>query len=155
VSSETVSCEKLARFQRSLHTISSLHIGQTILELAAAAAWAVACSSRATRAVMSSFSVDMGVLEVCELKDIELFEGDRAPEGRNCDLTGAGGARLLPLPSTLPPPKLLRAAMILTSPETCTSRDRVLGCKGLDGAASVRVLPSGNVNGNRRGLKLF
>lgn len=86
---------------------------------------------------------------------MELFEGDRAPEGRNCGLTGAGGARLLPLPSTLPPPKLLLAAMILTSPETCTSQNRVGECKGLDGAATVRVLPSGNVNGNRRGSKLF
>jgi hypothetical protein len=100
----------------TLHTISSLHIGQTILELAVAAAWAVPCSSRATRAVMSSFSVDMGVLEVCELRDIELLDGDRAPEGRNCGLTGTGGARFLPLPSTLPPPKLLLAAMILTLP---------------------------------------
>jgi len=32
---------------------------------------------------MSSFSVDIGVLEVCELSDIELFDGDKAPEGRN------------------------------------------------------------------------
>jgi hypothetical protein len=99
-----------------MHTISSLHIGQTILELAAAAAWAVPCSSRATRAVMSSFSVDIGVLDVCELREIELFEGDNAPEDRSCGLTGTGGARFLPLPSTLPPPKLLLAAMFLKAP---------------------------------------
>ena len=43
---------------------------------------------------------------------MELFEGDRAPEGRRSGLFGTGGARFLPLPSTLPPPRLLRAAMI-------------------------------------------
>lgn len=63
---------------------------------------------------MSSFSVDIGVLEVCELRDIELFEGERAPEGRSCGLMGTGGARFLPLPSTLPPPKLLLADMLPT-----------------------------------------
>lgn len=94
------------------HTISSLHIGQTILELAAAAAWAVPCSSRATRAVMSSFSVDIGVLEVWELSDMELFEGDKAPDGRRSGLFGTGGARFLPLPSTRPPPRLLREAIL-------------------------------------------
>lgn len=107
----------------SLHTISSPHIGQTILELAAAAACAVACSSRATRDVMSSFSVDIGVLEVCELSDIELSEGDRPPDARNCGLFGTGGARFLPLPRTLPPPKLRLAAMILTPPQSGTSRE--------------------------------
>ena len=94
------------------HTISSLHIGQTILELAAAAAWAVPCSSRATRAVMSSFSVDIGVLEVWELSDMELFEGDKTPDGRRSGLFGTGGARFLPLPSTRPPPRLLREAIL-------------------------------------------
>lgn len=91
-------------------------MGQTILELAAAAACAVACSSRATLDVMSSFSVDIGVLEVWELSEMELSEGDKAPDGRNCGLFGTGGARFLPLPSTLPPPKLRLAAMILTRP---------------------------------------
>lgn len=99
-----------------LRTISSLHIGQTILELAAAAAWAVPCSSSATLAVMSSFSTDKGVLEVCELSDIELSEGERPPEGRSCGFWATGGARFLPLPSTLPPPKLLLVAMILSPP---------------------------------------
>lgn len=60
-------------------TISSLHIGQTRRELAAAAAWAEVWSSRATRDVRSSFSVDMGVLDVCELRDTELSEGDSSP----------------------------------------------------------------------------
>lgn len=46
-----------------MHTISSLHIGHTILELAAAAAWPEPCSSRATLDAMSSFSVDIGVLD--------------------------------------------------------------------------------------------
>lgn len=128
----------------NLHTISSLHIGQTILELAAAAAWAVPCSSRATRAVMSSFSVDMGVLEVCELRDIELLDGDRAPEGRNCGLTGTGGARFLPLPSTLPPPRLLLAAIFLTLPGHWTSRETAnVLFDGPSRAATVRTLPFG------------
>lgn len=61
---------------------------------------------------MSSFSVDIGVLEVWELREIELFEGDKAPEGRRSGLFGTGGARFLPLPSTRPPPRLLRAAII-------------------------------------------
>jgi hypothetical protein len=71
--------------------------------------------------MISSFSVDIGVLDVCELREIELFEGDNAPEGRSCGLMGTGGARFLPLPSTLPPPKLLLAAMFLTVPYDCTS----------------------------------
>jgi hypothetical protein len=61
---------------------------------------------------MSSFSVDIGVLEVWELREMELFEGDRALEGRRSGLLGTGGARFLPLPRTRPPPRLLRAAMV-------------------------------------------
>lgn len=92
---------------------------------------------------MSSFSVDMGVLEVCELRDIELLDGDRAPEGRSCGLTGTGGARFLPLPSTLPPPRLLLAAMVLTLPEHWTSRETADDVfNGPSRAATVRTLPS-------------
>ena len=106
--------------QQQLNVESRLR--EEILELAVAAAGEAPCSSRATRAVMSSFSVDIGVLEVCELREIELFEGERAPEGRNCGLIGTGGARFLPLPSTLPPPKLLLAAMLPTPPWRSTFR---------------------------------
>lgn len=96
-------------------TISSLHIGQTSRELAAAAAWAEPCSSRATRDVRSSFSVDMGVLEVCELNDTELSEGDSRPICLGWGGCGGGGAaRPFPLPSTRPPPRLLRAAMAVS-----------------------------------------
>lgn len=90
---------------------------------------------------MSSFSVDMGVLEVCGLRDIELLDGDKAPEGRSCGLTGTGGARFLPLPSTLPPPRLLLAAMILTLPGHWTSRETAnVLFDGPSRAATVRTL---------------
>ena len=91
---------------------------------------------------MSSFSVDIGVLEVCELRDIELLDGDRAPEGRSCGLTGTGGARFLPLPSTLPPPRLLLAAMLLTLPGHWTCRETANKIFNVPGrAATVRTLP--------------
>ena len=102
-------------------TISSLHIGQTMRLLAAAAACAEPCSSRAMREVRSSWSVDIGVLEVCDDSDTELSEGDNRPGVRTVcwmclgvtveDVAGDGGARPLPDPSTRPPPRLLRAAM--------------------------------------------
>ena len=106
-------------------TISSLHMGHTILELAAAAAWAEACSSRATRDVRPSFSVDTGMLDACELRDTELSEGDSKPEFGVCDLFTGGGARLLPVPSTLPPPKALLAAMFVTDTKLMPLPSRV------------------------------
>ena len=91
---------------------------------------------------MSSFSVDIGVLDVCELRDIELLDGDRAPEGRSCGLIGTGGARFLPLPSTRPPPRLLLAAILLKPPRCCTSRAKTNNpLDGPDGTATVRTLP--------------
>jgi hypothetical protein len=93
---------------------------------------------------MSSFSVDMGVLEVCELRDIELLDGDRAPEGRSCGLMGTGGARFLPLPSTLPPPRLLLAAMLLTPPRWSTCRANAnVQFDASTRTATVRTLPFG------------
>ena len=93
---------------------------------------------------MSSFSVDIGVLDVCELRDIELLDGDKAPEGRNCGLMGTGGARFLPLPSTLPPPRLLLAAMLLTPPRCCTSRAKAnYPFDGSERTAIVDTLPFG------------
>ena len=93
---------------------------------------------------MSSFSVDIGVLEVCEPRDIELLDGDKAPEGRSCGLTGTGGARFLPLPSTLPPPRLLLAAIVLTLPGHWTSRETAnVLIDGPSRAATVRTLPFG------------
>jgi hypothetical protein len=85
--------------------------------------------------------VDIGVLEVCELSDIELLDGDRAPEGRSCGLIGTGGARFLPLPSTLPPPRLLLAAMSFTPPRYCASRAKTdIHLDGSDRTATVRTL---------------
>ena len=81
-------------------------------ELAAAAAWADTCSLRATLEVRSSLSVDSGVLEVCGLSETELSEGESRSVGRAGGLFGTGGARFFPLPSTLPPPRLLLAAMV-------------------------------------------
>lgn len=94
------------------HTISSLQIGQTIRELAAAAAWAEAWSPRATREVRSSLSVDRGVLEAWELSDTELSDGESRSVGRDSGFFATGGARFFPLPRTLPPPRLLLAAII-------------------------------------------
>lgn len=95
--------------------MTSLQIGQTNLELAVAAAWAEPCSSRATRDVISSFSVDIGVLDVWLLNDTELSEGESIAGLRMGALlgAGAGGARPLPVPNTLPPPRLLREAIAL------------------------------------------
>lgn len=112
------------------HTISSLHIGHTIRELAAAAAWAEPCSSRATREARSSLSVDRGVPDVCELSDTELSEGEsgsglsRPGLSRGCLLveTGGGGAKLFPLPRTRPPPRLLRAAISIVETDVHASR---------------------------------
>jgi len=90
---------------------------------------------------MSSFSVDIGVLEVCELSDIELLDGDRAPEGRSCGLMGTGGARFLPLPSTLPPPRLLLAAISFTPPRFGAYRAKTnIPCDGSNRTATVRTL---------------
>lgn len=81
---------------------------------------AVDCAaSRATREVRSSWSVEMGVLEAWELNERELDEGDKRPVPlllwlivlvlvfRGC----ANAVTPFPLPITLPPPKVLRAAM--------------------------------------------
>lgn len=90
-----------------LHTISSLHIGQTMRLVASAAALAPPCSSSATLVVISSVLTDKGVLLVCESRDTELSEGDRSPDvcGTGTLLgAGGGGARFLPEPSTRPPP---------------------------------------------------
>lgn len=69
------------------------------------------------RDARSSSCVDKGVLDACELRETELSEGDRTP-GRIAGLGllaasgGAGGPRLFPFPSTRPPPRLRREAML-------------------------------------------
>jgi hypothetical protein len=98
-----------------INTISSLHIGQTMRELAAATAWLEPCSSRATLAVISSFSVDIGVLDVWLLNDNELAEGDRAAVLRKGGFGCAGdrdwgAAGLFPGPRLRPRVRL--AAML-------------------------------------------
>lgn len=133
----------LAMLYRSIYciascpTISSLHIGQTRRELAAAAAWAEPCSSRATRDVRSSFSVDMGVLDVCELNDTELSEGDSRPICLGWGGAVGGAARPLPLPSTRPPPRLRRAAMTGIMTSKLSSFDRDPCCAGCGTATSA------------------
>lgn len=52
------------------------------------------------------------MLDVCELSERELSDGDKRPEVfRTAVLTGVGSARFLPLPSTRPPPRLLLVAI--------------------------------------------
>jgi hypothetical protein len=63
--------------------MSSLHIGHISLELAEAAAVGP-CSSSATRDARSSVSEEIGVVDVCELRDIELSEGDNRLVFRVC-----------------------------------------------------------------------
>lgn len=60
-----------------------------------------------------------GLLDVCELSDRELSEGDSRLALRTwCACSACGGAgdtagdRFLPLPSTRPPPRDLREAMV-------------------------------------------
>jgi len=87
----------------------------------AAPAPASAVESSATLDIISSFSVDSGVLEVWLLSETELSDGESspgflstlallAPEGGG---GGAGGARPAPLPSTLPPPSALREVIVI------------------------------------------
>jgi hypothetical protein len=55
-----------------------------------------------------------GLLDVCELSDMELSEGDRKLALRRCWGLGCGetaGDRFRPLPNTRPPPRDLREAM--------------------------------------------
>ena len=65
---------------------------------------------------MSSVSEDIGVVDACELNDIELSEGDRKLAFRPCcgldvAMAASAGDRDFPLPKILPPPSDLRAAM--------------------------------------------
>lgn len=79
------------------------------------------CASRAMREVRSSWSVEMGVLEACELSDRELDDGDSRPVLALVLMLmlllpavfrgGASAVTPLPLPITRPPPKVLRVAM--------------------------------------------
>jgi hypothetical protein len=96
-------------------TISSLHIGHTSLLEALAAAFSLGPIK--TLLVMSSLvsAVLAGLLDVCELSDTELSEGDSRLALRRWTAAGCGGAaagdRFLPLPSTRPPPRDLREVM--------------------------------------------
>lgn len=95
-------------------TISSLHIGHTRRLDALAAAFSLGPDS--TLVLMSSFGSEVlaGLLDVCELSDMELSEGDRKLALRRCWGLGCGetaGDRFRPLPSTRPPPRDLREAM--------------------------------------------
>lgn len=90
-------------------------MGQTSLLEALAAAFSL--GPRRTLLVMSSrvSAVLAGLLEVCELSDRELSEGESMLALRRCWAGGAGdtaGDRFLPLPSTRPPPRDLREAML-------------------------------------------
>lgn len=99
----------------------------------------------ATREVKSSVSVEIGVLEAWELRETELSEGESKLVFRECCcacwccLAATAGDRFLPLPSTLPPPSDLRAAMIVLFGEFCPWSSHVdegnVGC-----IAKVRVV---------------
>lgn len=98
--------------------MSSLHIGHTSRLEALAAAFSPGPSN--TLLPMSSrvSAVLAGLCDVCELSESELAEGDSRLGLRRCRAGGCGeaaGDRLLPLPSTRPPPRDLREAMVRVS----------------------------------------
>jgi hypothetical protein len=91
-----------------------LHIGHTSRLDALAAALSLGPSS--TLLLISSLgsAVLAGLLDVCELSETELSDGDRKLALRRWWAGGWGdtaGDRFLPLPSTRPPPKDRREAM--------------------------------------------
>ena len=94
-----------------LHTISSLHIGHTSLELVEAAA----ALSKDTLEIMSCVSaVEAGLFEACEFNETELSEGDSRLTFRLCCGGGkeeTAGDTFRPLPKTLPPPRDLPEVM--------------------------------------------
>ena len=99
-------------------TICSLQMGHTRRLEALAAAWSLGPSR--TLLLMSSrvSAVLAGLLDVCELSERELSDGDsrlgwwRWWAGGWGEMAGdTAGDRFLPLPSTRPPPRDLREAM--------------------------------------------
>lgn len=101
-------------------TISSLHIGHTSLLDALAAAFSFELSKTLLEMSSRVSAVLAGLLDVWELNETELSEGDSrlalrwwACCGR---VTAAGeaaaGDRFLPLPRTRPPPSDLREVMM-------------------------------------------
>ena len=112
--------------QELRRTISSLHMGQARRLLARAAAFSLGPSSTLLP-ISSLVSAEVaGLLDVWLLSDRELSEGDSRLALRTwlccacgacsaCVCGGAGdtaGDRFLPLPSTRPPPRDLREAMV-------------------------------------------
>jgi hypothetical protein len=117
--------------QELRRTISSLHMGQARRLLARAAAFSLGPSSTLLPISSLVSAVLAGLLEVWLLSDNELSEGDSRLALRtwlcgawsvctdacagDCACEGAGdtaGDRFLPLPSTRPPPRDLREAMV-------------------------------------------
>jgi hypothetical protein len=89
-------------------------MGHTSLLEALAAALSFWLSS--TLLLISSLgsAVLAGLLEVCELSDTELSDGERKLALRRCWACGWGeraGDKFLPLPNTRPPPRDRREAM--------------------------------------------
>jgi hypothetical protein len=119
--------------QELRRTISSLHMGQARRLLARAAAFSLGPSSTLLPISSLVSAVLAGLLDVWLLSDNELSEGDSRLALRtwlwlcgawsvcadacagDCACDGAGdtaGDRFLPLPSTRPPPRDLREAMV-------------------------------------------
>lgn len=107
-------------------TISSLHIGHTSLLEALAAAFSPWPNSTLLPISSLVSAVLAGLLDVCELRETELSEGDSRLVLRRCWVGGLGetaGDRCLPLPSTRPPPRDLPEVMIAAGEESgaCSS----------------------------------
>lgn len=90
-------------------------MGQTSRLEALAAAFSFGPSSTLLPISSRVSAVLAGLFDVCELSDNELSEGDSRLGLRRCMAGGCGeraGDRFLPLPSTRPPPRDLREAML-------------------------------------------
>lgn len=77
-------------------------------------------------------AVVAGLLDVWELSDTELSEGERSRLGVAVIVVAAAGDRFLPLPSTRPPPKDLREAMMASVEERLRR-----GACGVEGGVGV------------------
>lgn len=104
--------------------VEALACGEGML---AAASTLLPMSSRGSAVVA-------GLLDVCELSDTELSEGERSRLGVAVIVVAAAAAgdRFLPLPSTRPPPKDLREAMMASVEER-----RRRGACGVEGGVGV------------------
>jgi hypothetical protein len=118
-------------------TISSLHIGHTSRLETLAAAFSLGPTKTLLPISSLASAVLAGLLDVCELSETELSEGESRLALRRWTAAGCGGGaagdRFLPLPSTRPPPRDLREVIFGS---VCWSRERTWARMGRLGRGS-------------------